>query len=58
MPVEASLIANCRLCDSFFVLIAKTFELKSYKGKKGTQQLETEIEELQATLSPCHSCSG
>jgi len=45
--IEAGLIANCVLCDSYFVVIVHEFELKSYKGKKGTKQLENEIEECQ-----------
>jgi len=47
MPYDAGFIANCCICDSYFMLVARQFDMKQYKGKKGTSIMEDEIEELQ-----------
>jgi hypothetical protein len=50
MPLDAGVIANCACCDSYFMVVAHKYDLKAYKGKKGTAQMENEIEELQVLI--------
>ena len=50
MPVETALIANCSLCDSYFVTVCGKYDLQLYKGRKGTKQLEDEIEQEQVMM--------
>eukprot|EP00656_Telonema_subtile_P013970 TRINITY_DN17103_c0_g1_i2.p1 TRINITY_DN17103_c0_g1~~TRINITY_DN17103_c0_g1_i2.p1 ORF type:complete len:276 (+),score=78.80 TRINITY_DN17103_c0_g1_i2:88-915(+) len=46
-PQDVACIANCLLCDSFFVVTIGEIDLASYRGKKGQKQQEALLEELQ-----------
>lgn len=45
---ELATVANCFVCDSFFIIVVDTISpASSYSGRKGTVQFENDLEKIQ-----------
>jgi len=56
-PRDCAALANCLLCDSYFMMVVKVIPPASdMRGREGTRQMENLLEQIQIELEAKREC--